>query len=86
MSASRPRTPAEWEAYLSALAPEALSKEAAAANTADFVRALLSEGYSGAEVEGVLIRYAKRLALLGEPLPTNGLYDLRELKERELPR
>jgi hypothetical protein len=77
-----PVSAAEWTAYVAALDPERLSLEAAAANTARFVRTLQGEGLSAEEVMHVQRAFARRVAALGRPFP-EGLYDYARLARDE---
>lgn len=85
MSAKHPKTLAEWRAYTAALSDEALHQEAAAANSARFVRSLQEEGYSAEEIHGIFIIYAHRFKEQGLRPPSDGLYDYFELMQAPLP-
>lgn len=85
MSDARPRTLAEWGAYVDGLAGERLRAEAVAANSMPFIEALRAEGASLAQVRAVLVLFAHRLAVTGQRAPRDGLYDLVDLAREAKP-
>jgi len=77
MSIANPRTPEEWGQYISTLSGHFLWSKASAANTLQFASRLIDdEDYTAAEVTGIMRRFAKRFADLGEQPPAEGYYDL----------
>lgn len=77
MSIANPKTPEEWGQYISTLRGHSLWSKALAANSMQFVTRLVDdEEYTAAEVTGIMRRFAKRFADLGEQPPLDGYYDL----------
>ena len=79
MSLRHPRTPAEWRAYIEGLSDDELWEKAVAANTASFVQAMIKEGSSSEDLEGIFVALAKRFAQAGQRPPADGWFDLNEL-------
>ena len=76
MAIELPRTLPEWRSYVHARSADELFERAADANRAHFVRGLLEEGYSAAEVEAIFVLLARRLKARGRRPPVDGWYDL----------
>jgi hypothetical protein len=79
VSAAEPKTLPEWKAYVGKLDGEELRREALAANSTEFVRTLQEEGYAAGDIHEILIAYAKRLAAVGQRLPSDGYLDFTRL-------
>lgn len=70
-----PRTLPEWKAYVGTLDGEELRKQAMAANSTGFVRTLQDEGYDPGDIHAILIAFARRMAAVGQRLPSDGYLD-----------
>ena len=85
MAAQRPRTTAQWKAYIASLGADELWDKALAANDTGFIRELVRDGYTPQEIEQVFVLVAHRFKALGRRPPLKGWYDLAALSEQALP-
>lgn len=65
-----PNTLPEWEEYVHSLPNANFRDVAIAANTLTFVRTLMGEGFTGADIVKILGMFAQRFELQGEAPPT----------------
>ncbi len=79
MSTTEPKTVPEWRAYVGKLDGEELRKQALAANSTQFVQMLQDEGYEAGDIHEILVSFAKRMAAVGQRLPTDGYLDFTRL-------
>lgn len=85
MSLSRPENLGEWAQHIAQLHGPGLRSKAIAANQIGFVRSLLDDGFSPAEVETIFVLLAKQLVRAGQRPPRAGLYDLSLFASRTPP-
>ena len=79
MSAAEPKSLPEWKTYVGKLEGDELRNQALAANSTQFVRTLQDEGYAAADIHAILVAYAKRMAAVGQRLPSDGYLDFTRL-------
>ena len=76
---SDPKTLPEWKAYVGKLDGEELRNQALAANSVNFVRMLQEEGYGAQDIHEILLAFARRMAAVGQRLPSDGYLDFTRL-------
>lgn len=73
---SRPKTVAEWSAYISTLAGETLFSQATAANSQSFASMLRGEGLDMGAVEEIMLLFVRQCRRTGVKVPHGGPWDL----------
>jgi len=71
-----PKTLEEWEAYILQLAGADLRSKGINANTQMFADALLEEGSTMADVEQLILMFARQFVATGQKIPEGGAFDM----------
>jgi hypothetical protein len=79
MASSKQEELEVWKGRLEELTPDELWRKAGPANSPRFVRALVKQGMSGAEIEALFAYWVHLLRRADLPIPSGGYFDLNSL-------
>jgi len=78
-----PTTLSDWEAYVKALAGEALRSKGINANTQPFVDILRQEGYTMLEIKEIITYFVRQFVATDQKMPEGGAFDMLEIARKD---
>lgn len=79
MSAQRPETIEEWEAYANTMAGQELRSQTATVNSMAFINQMAEEGHDSDHCHEILLVFIRQCRATGTGLPKGGMWDASRL-------